>query len=251
MMVIIFLTTNICLFGIYLLFVMMLISYFEYLHRSVLIYNNLKIYKTESQIKFVKQLVEDYSTIKSHQTADIDTYIDRRLNRDYIGKFKFIIVEEGITKIEKLSYAITCTNTVLYFIPRAGIGRISVILNIAICLAIHIIGIMMDLKKRKSEIILILKDYVLHQHPLETLNNTQNEINKQLKIEIEKLKEELDIKTLMVMKQNETIEKLEDRISLDEEYIRESHNVNSDELGLTLSDLSPEDVNKFLEEFGI
>ncbi|ONI45512.1 hypothetical protein AN642_01480 [Epulopiscium sp. SCG-B10WGA-EpuloA2] len=196
-MAIIFLTTNIFLFGIYLLFVMMLISYFEYLHRSVLIYNNLKIYKTESQIKFVKHLVEEYSTIKCQPTADIDTYIDRRLNRDYIGKFKFIIVEEGITKIERLSYVITCINTVLYFMPRAGIGRISLVLNIAICLAIHIIGIMIDLKKRKSEIILILKDYVLHQYPLETLNNTQNEINKQLKIEIEKLKEELDIKTLM------------------------------------------------------
>ncbi|WP_010168423.1 hypothetical protein [Candidatus Epulonipiscium viviparus] len=244
-----FLILNISLFSCYLLFIIMQLSYFRRLNYSVLIYTNTKIYKTETQTKFIRQLIEDYSNITSQNAGEIDIYIRQRIQRDYIGKFRFSIVENGITKLRRLSYLVVALNVVWYVYSNKD--SLFLILNLIIFFIVIIIGILTSLKKRKNDIILILKDYILNQYPLETLQNSQTELNKQLELENARLKESLEIKILTIAQQNKKIAQLEDRISLDEEYFQASHNFEEEKSQNIIPDLNDEDITKFLEEFGI
>ncbi|ONI46826.1 hypothetical protein AN643_01040 [Candidatus Epulonipiscioides saccharophilum] len=124
-------------------------------------------------------------------------------------------------------------------------------LNLITFLSIILVSIWASLQKRKHDIIMILKDYIINQYPLETLKNSQDEINKQLTWENARLRETVTLNNLTIDKQRERIEQLEDRLALDEEYFSASQSLAKERKWRLLNSLNMEDINVFLEDFGI
>ncbi len=187
----------------------MLNAYFNQIHRSVLIYADKSIYKSESQIEFVKNLLEEYrETICANEIIEnMETYIKRRLHRDYIGMFRFSFIEEWTIKIKWIMACIVALHG-LYTIAFDHTQIYLLLLNTTLLVGAMIITIVRGMTLRKAEIILILEDYLNSQYNLETWKNELHEQEKQLGIENEHLKDTVDAQTYTIKEQEAKIEEL-------------------------------------------
>ncbi|OOB77673.1 MAG: hypothetical protein BEN19_00330 [Epulopiscium sp. Nuni2H_MBin003] len=225
-MIILFLCTNILLCGLYVLMVNMLGAYFKHLHNSIIIYTNKKVYKSYKEIEFIDNLVKEYNDIKTLNPtgADIDLYILRRIRKDYIGHFKYSFIENSSKKVQMLMLVILAIHTILYFIQGSNIVHLGI--NVGIVLFMVIFAIFTDITAYKSEVMIIVKDYIINQYSLESTTNKLNETNKKLSIENRHLKESLVLKSQTINKQQELIEELEEIVDIDKMYKTNKLNVS-------------------------
>ncbi|OON95466.1 MAG: hypothetical protein ATN36_08190 [Epulopiscium sp. Nele67-Bin005] len=229
-MVILFLYLNVALILVQLLTTYMMRNYFTKIHTSVLILNDNKVYKSELETEFLRNLLEDYNGIQRSNDgqADVDLFVRRRITRDYIGIFKFSLIEYISVYLKFVILGIWILQMGIYLLELNNIFYVG--LNIVICLFSISLGFVGRIKFTKEELILIVKDFLINQHQFE---RQQNEENK----EIQRLTNELNSVILLL--------EMQEQVNMEESAISKEETATlSENISLKLQQIQDDDTLK-------
>lgn len=175
----------------------MLDNHFAKLERSLTIYNDPKIYKTELDTAFLDTVITKYKQLdpEALHKADIDLLIETTFYEQSIGKFKYKLIHNLSSKGQIILWMILFFQIMLEVnavvdAPRVA-NRFYIIGLGIIALILAISNLFADSHAEQTQLLTKIKNYVVNTYPLEIKEkHYQDNINK-LTSRIDKLEAEL------------------------------------------------------------
>ncbi|OON99296.1 MAG: hypothetical protein ATN35_13345 [Epulopiscium sp. Nele67-Bin004] len=248
-MIILFLCTNVALFFLYLLMVNMISTYFDKVQKSVEIYTDDGIYKIGSETEFLRNLITNYkeSVDINENVKNLEGYIKKRFNKDFIGAFSYQTVEKCVLNIRWVMVTILTAQIILYIISQS-IQQNAVILNVFLCIVMSSIFAIKDISKKKLALIVLLEDYLLNGYDLECAKKGIKFEKQQLEIQFGNQKAELN---KQIDTQQQLIQELEEEVAISQQYVEAAVEYEEKQRKVALNNLTKLDVEKFFGDMGI
>lgn len=209
------LAINIVLSFIILLATSMIQNHFKRIDRSMEIYADKKIYKSRSDTLFLDILLEKYKLIvgyNKNSNVDMAMMIHKAFCEAYIGRFKYTKVQSIANKGKIVMWGMLIIQIGLELLKGveaySKIGFILIIANSLLCMLITLIGVIKGILEERERLTIKLADYIVNTYPAEIEWQREQKNLKELKSEVEHLKEELySYKTVETQKDINGVEK--------------------------------------------
>lgn len=177
----------------------MLQNHFNKIQRSMQIYLNSKAYKTESDIAFIRDLIDKYQKAYKAQNGtniDVEAMIQVAFYEKKIGKFPYAIVQNINIKSKLVMWGILFVQIsfeILSRTPGQSIPNfIFIVSSTILCVIITFLGILKSVNEKREQLFVQIQDYITNTYPTE-----MNWVDKQKDVKvllerIEKLEAELE-----------------------------------------------------------
>lgn len=193
------LAINIGISFIILLAISMIRNHFKKIDRSMRIYADKKTYKSKSDTLFLDSLIEKYRVIvgyNKNNNIDVQMMIHKSFCEENIGRFKYTGVQSIANKGKIVMWGVLISQIGLELLKGvASYSKISfamIIANSLICMLITLIGVIKGIPEEREKLIIELTDYIVNTYPAELEWQREQKNIKELKSEVEQLKEVLD-----------------------------------------------------------
>ena len=206
----------------------MLQNHFKKLEKSIAIYHNPKVYKTGSDIAFIRDLMEKYQKtyeLGESRQVDLVSMIQAAFYEKKVGKFPYYRVQNIALKGKWFMWFVFSMQVLLGVLStdtkRTTLNIIFVAASGLICFTVTLLGVFKGIPEQREQLLIKLQDYMANTYPTE----------------IKGLERQKDVKVLL-----DKIEKLEDEL---EEYRQASTRVKSEKT------IREEDIKKVLNQIDI
>lgn len=150
----------------------MLQNHFNKISRSVDIYLNPKAYKPESEIAFIRDLIEKYEFIyhtREDETIEVATMIKNVFYKLKIGKFSYIAIQNIAVQSKFLMWALLCAQILMQIFNPVQERFIShLILIIAsglLCGLVTLMGILKNVVEQRKALFIKIEDFLVNVYP--------------------------------------------------------------------------------------
>lgn len=241
-MLMIFLILQMIFAGLTLLTTQMLENKFSKIHKSLDLYHNKRSYKTLTDIDFINDVMNDYKILcnETNSQPDLEKAVRVRLQKEYVGRFKYMSVKNTAMKIRYLmlviSLATILTARIEIFLSDLQI-LIAVGTTFLLAIIMYIYGTIHNLETQQNQLVDSIIDYVKNVHPIEQLkeHKRQENIKEEQRQKVEREKQEEEERKLIEfnLKQEEQ-EKIKEQQKKSQQGVEDAVKAS----GLTAHDIS-------------
>lgn len=196
---------NVLLCLITFLAISMLQNHFNKIQESMDIYLDTKAYKTDSKIKFISRVLNQYQKLSQESMnearlappIDVEVMTYKVLYEEKIGKFSYLSVQRIANKGKVLMWGVLILQIGLEVLgerPGESIEDfIFIIASTFLCMIITLIGIIRNVGDLQKQLVIKVHDYVVNTYPVNLAKRTKQQEIKELMEKIQKLENELEL----------------------------------------------------------
>lgn len=175
----------------------MLQHHFKRIERYSEIYADKKVYKGETEIRFISLLIAKYHEISGHinQKADVSIMVSKAFYNEKVGCFKYIAVQSTAIKGRMIMWILLVIQVGIELAVQAPIHTkvdfIMIITNALLCMIITLFGVIKSIPEERDKLLIKLADYIVNTYPAELEWQKQQQGMKELQSKVEELQQEL------------------------------------------------------------
>lgn len=177
----------------------MLQNHFNKINKSIQIYLNPKAYKTESEIDFIRSLIEKYQRIYEAQNGEnieVETMIQNAFYEKRIGRFAYITVQNIALKSKLIMWGILSIQVLMEILGKAPGSSITnfifIIASTILCLIISLMSVIRNVSEEREQLFIKIQDFVMNTYPTEMKWKDKQKDVKALLARIDELETELE-----------------------------------------------------------
>ncbi|PHV69282.1 hypothetical protein CS063_16640 [Sporanaerobium hydrogeniformans] len=164
----------------------MILHKFEMIETSIELYNNSRVYKTQSSIAFIDSIIRKYDEIenKLKDKVDIETFLVTTLHKEKIGSFSYLAIKNLATKTIFLMWAVIMLEILVISIDRlAFTGPMIILTSVSGLLAIgsEVFTIVMGVVEKQELILTLMTNYLINIFPVENEERNKKRMNGQIR----------------------------------------------------------------------
>lgn len=176
----------------------MLQNHFSKIEKSIQTYLNPKAYKPESEVAFIRDLIEKYQkSYEAHEDANIDveSMIQVAFYKEKVGKFSYAMVQNIAVKSRLVMWVILFMQITLEILstrPGQSISNfILIVMSTVLCIMTTFLGIFKNVAEEREQLFIKLQDFIINTYPTEMKWKDKQKDVKALLDRIEVLEAEL------------------------------------------------------------
>lgn len=177
----------------------MLQNHFSKIGKSVDIYLNRKAYKPESEIAFIRDLIEKYKhayEAGENGHIEVETMIQNAFYKLRIGKFSYITVQNIALKCKFIIWGIffiqICMEILSNTPGRSISNFILIIASTILCIIIALMSIFRNIIEQREQLFIKIQDFIVNTYPTQMKWKDKQKDVKALLSRIEALEAELE-----------------------------------------------------------
>ncbi|MEF9958822.1 MAG: hypothetical protein RR448_03975 [Niameybacter sp.] len=177
----------------------MLQNHFEKINKSIQVYLNPKAYKTESDITFIRKLIEKYQRIYEAQDGEnieVETMIQTAFYETRIGRFSYITIQNIALRCKLIMWTILFVQVCIEILSKAPGRSISnfilIIASTVLCLIVALMGVFRNIIEEREQLFIKVQDFIVNTYPTELKWKDKQKDIKALLARIEELETELE-----------------------------------------------------------
>ena len=177
----------------------MLQNHFKKLEKSIMIYHNPKVYKTGSDIAFIRDLMEKYEKayeLGECKKVDLPSMIQASFYEKKVGKFPYYQVQSIALKGKWVMWFVFSIQVLLGVLSsdtqHMTLNSIFVVASGLIGFIITLLGVFKGIPEQREQLFIKLQDYIMNAYPTEMKYLEKQKDVKVLLDKIEKLEGELE-----------------------------------------------------------
>ena len=177
----------------------MLQNHFNKISKSMDIYLNPKAYKPESEIAFIRDLIEKYKhayEAEGNGHIEVETMIQNAFYKLRIGKFSYITIQNIALKCKFIMWGIffiqICMEILSNTPGRSISNFILIISSTILCVIIALMSIFRNIVEQREQLFIKVQDFIVNTYPTEMKWKDRQKDVKALLSRIEALEAELE-----------------------------------------------------------
>ena len=177
----------------------MLQNHFSKLSKSVDIYLNPKAYKPESEIAFIRDLIEKYKyayEAGENEHIEVETMIQNAFYKLRIGKFSYTTIQNMALKCKFIMWGILFIQVCIEILsntPGKSISNfIFIIASTVLCIMIALMSILKNVVEQREQFFIKVQDFIVNIYPTQMKWKDKEKDVKALLSRIEALEAELE-----------------------------------------------------------
>ncbi|MDA3730479.1 hypothetical protein PBV87_03025 [Niameybacter massiliensis] len=177
----------------------MLQNHFEKINKSIQVYLNPKAYKTESEIDFIRNLIDKYQRVfeaQNGENIEVETMVQNAFYEKRIGRFSYITIQNIALKSKLVMWGALSIQVFIEILSKSPGSSIKnfifIIASTILCLIISLMGVIKNIVEEREQLFIKIQDFMINTYPSEMKWKDKQKDVKALLARIEELEAELE-----------------------------------------------------------
>lgn len=177
----------------------MLQNHFEKINKSIQVYLNPKAYKTESEIDFIRNLIDKYQRVfeaQNGENIEVETMVQNAFYEKRIGRFSYITIQNIALKSKLVMWGVLSIQVFIEILSKSPGSSIKnfifIIASTILCLIISLMGVIKNIVEEREQLFIKIQDFMINTYPSEMKWKDKQKDVKALLARIEELEAELE-----------------------------------------------------------
>lgn len=177
----------------------MLQNHFEKINKSIQVYLNPKAYKTESEIDFIRNLIDKYQRVfeaQNGENIEVETMVQNAFYEKRIGRFSYIMIQNIALKSKLVMWGVLSIQVFIEILSKSPGSSIKnfifIIASTILCLIISLMGVIKNIVEEREQLFIKIQDFMINTYPSEMKWKDKQKDVKALLARIEELEAELE-----------------------------------------------------------
>ncbi len=145
---------------------------FQVIETSIELYNNARVYKTQSHIEFVDRIIKAYYKMEDtlKEKVDLEAFLVATLQKERIGSFSYMAIKNLANKTSFLMWAVVLLEVLVISIDQLSLSGTMIILtsiSALLTIGVEIFKIIMAVNEKQELILTLMVNYLINILPIE------------------------------------------------------------------------------------
>ncbi len=145
---------------------------FQVIETSIELYNNARVYKTQSHIEFVDRIIKAYYKMEDtlKDKVDLESFLVTTLQKESIGSFSYMAVKNLATKTAFLMWGVVLLEVLVISVDKLSFnGSMIILTSISglLTIGVEIFKIIMAVNEKQELILTLMTNYLINIFPIE------------------------------------------------------------------------------------
>ena len=177
----------------------MLQNHFEKINKSIQVYLNPKAWETESEIDFIRNLIDKYQRVfeaQNGENIEVETMVQNAFYEKRIGRFSYITIQNIALKSKLVMWGALSIQVFIEILSKSPGSSIKnfifIIASTILCLIISLMGVIKNIVEEREQLFIKIQDFMINTYPSEMKWKDKQKDVKALLARIEELEAELE-----------------------------------------------------------